>query len=287
MNEVGKLLIEFQKDEITQSLLYERIAKSLKDENKKILENMALDERDHYERLKKYTGRDVFPQKYKLLKFFLLWKVFGLTFVIKLMEKGEERAREGYRKILSYIPEINKIFHDEEKHEKELTNMIDEKRLKYVSSMILGVSDAIVELTGAVAGLTFAFQNSELVGAAGMITGIAASLSMSVSEYLSQKSELEEGKSPISAAVYTGFAYIIAVFFLVIPFFIFEKVFLALGLSLLNALLIIALFCFFVSVVKEEAFKRNFFEMALLSFSVAGVSFVIGALARKFLGIEI
>lgn len=287
MEGLSSFILKFQEEEITQSLFYERIAKSLKGKNREVLEKIAMDEKDHYERLKRYTGKDVSPKKLKLLKFFLLWKMFGLTFIIKLMEKGEEKAQEGYERFLPYIPDLDKIFRDEEEHERELMDMIDEKRLKYVSSMVLGISDAIVELTGAIAGLSFAFQNSELVGIAGMITGIAAALSMSVSEYLSQKSELEEGKSPLNAAIYTGFAYIIAVFFLVMPFFVLERVFLSLSLSLLNALFIIALFTFFVSIIKEKSFKKTFLEMALLSFSVAGISFLIGALARKFLGIEI
>lgn len=287
MEGLSSFILKFQEEEITQSLFYERIAKSLKGKNREVLEKIAMDEKDHYERLKRYTGKDVSPKKLRLLKFFLLWKMFGLTFIIKLMEKGEEKAQEGYERFLPYIPDLDKIFRDEEEHERELMDMIDEKRLKYVSSMVLGISDAIVELTGAIAGLSFAFQNSELVGIAGMITGIAAALSMSVSEYLSQKSELEEGKNPLNAAIYTGFAYIIAVFFLVMPFFVLEKVFLSLSLSLLNALFIIALFTFFVSIIKEKSFKKTFLEMALLSFSVAGISFLIGALARKFLGIEI
>ncbi|MDK2871411.1 MAG: hypothetical protein PWQ16_763 [bacterium] len=287
MDALKGIILKFQEDEITQSLFYERISRSVKGKNRQVLKDMAKDEMDHYERLKKYTGQDISPNRFRLFAYFLLWKIFGLTFIIKLMEEGEEKAQEGYKKILSSIPEIEEIFQDEEKHEKELMEMIDERRLKYISSMILGVSDAIVELTGAIAGLTFAFQNSELVGAAGMITGIAAALSMSVSEYLSQKSEKEEGKSPFSAALYTGFAYIVAVFFLVFPFFVFVNVFLSLGLSLINALFIIALFTFFVSVVKEEPFKGSFIEMALLSFSVAAISFAIGALARRFLGIEI
>lgn len=287
MEGLSSFILKFQEEEITQSLFYERIAKSLKGKNREVLEKIAMDEKDHYERLKRYTGKDVSPKKLRLLKFFLLWKMFGLTFIIKLMEKGEEKAQEGYERFLPYIPDLDKIFRDEEEHERELMDMIDEKRLKYVSSMVLGISDAIVELTGAIAGLSFAFQNSELVGIAGMITGIAAALSMSVSEYLSQKSELEEGKSPLNAAIYTGFAYIIAVFFLVMPFFVLERVFLSLSLSLLNALFIIALFTFFVSIIKEKSFKKTFLEMALLSFSVAGISFLIGALARKFLGIEI
>ena len=34
--------------------------------------------------------------------------------------------------------------------------MINDERLQYISSMVLGINDALVELTGAPAGFTFA-----------------------------------------------------------------------------------------------------------------------------------
>ena len=55
--------------------------------------------------------------------------------------------------------------------------------------MVLGLNDALVEFTGALAGYTFALQNTLLVAMTGLITGVAASLSMATSEYLSTKSE--------------------------------------------------------------------------------------------------
>jgi VIT1/CCC1 family predicted Fe2+/Mn2+ transporter len=50
---------------------------------------------------------------------------------------------------------------------------------------------------------------------------------------------------------------------------------------------IIALFNYYISVAKDEPFKRRFFEMASLSLGVAGLSFVVGLLIREFLGVEI
>jgi VIT1/CCC1 family predicted Fe2+/Mn2+ transporter len=85
----------------------------------------------------------------------------------------------------------------------KLISLIDEERLKYVSSMVLGLNDALVELTGALTGLTLALQNPRLIAIVGFITGIAASMSMAASEYLSTKQEDTE-KNPLKASVYTG-----------------------------------------------------------------------------------
>ncbi|MGB3995667.1 MAG: VIT1/CCC1 transporter family protein, partial [Acetomicrobium sp.] len=176
-----------------------------------------------------------------------------------------------------------KILQEEEEHEQALLDLIDEERLKYTSSIVLGLNDALVELTGTLAGLTFALANSKVVGLAGLITGIAASLSMAASEYLSQKSEKTE-KHPLKASMYTGTAYVITVMLLIFPFFATSSPYTALIWSMANALLIIAFFTFFVSVVKSTSFKLMFTEMAALSFGVAAVSFVIGSFANRFLG---
>jgi VIT1/CCC1 family predicted Fe2+/Mn2+ transporter len=209
--------------------------------------------------------------------------LFGITFTLKLMELNEDRAQKKYKKFLTLLPDAEEVLKEEEKHEQALLDLIDEERLKYTSSIVLGLNDALVELTGTLAGLTFALANSKIVGLAGLITGIAASLSMAASEYLSQKSE-EGDAHPLKASVYTGVTYIITVALLIFPFFVSSSVYAALAWSLVNALIIIALFTFFVSVVRSVSFKPIFTEMALVSFGVAAVSFVVGSIANKLLG---
>ena len=53
---------------------------------------------------------------------------------------------------------------------------MDEER-DYSSSVVLGISDALIELTGILAGLTFALQDMELIALSGLVTGVAASVS--------------------------------------------------------------------------------------------------------------
>jgi VIT1/CCC1 family predicted Fe2+/Mn2+ transporter len=164
--------------------------------------------------------------------------------------------------------------------------MIDEERLKYIGSVVLGLNDALVELTGTLAGLTFALQNARLVAVAGLITGIAAALSMAASEYLSTKTEGGE-KNPLRASIYTGITYIFAVSVLIFPFLIFKNPYFSLGWALTGAIILILLFTFYFSVVREVSFKRRFGEMLAICLGVATLSFLIGLLVRQFLGINI
>ena len=164
--------------------------------------------------------------------------------------------------------------------------MINEERLEYMGSVVLGLNDALVEFTGALAGFTLALNDSKLIALTGSITGIAAALSMASSEYLSTKSDKDPGKHPVKAAIYTGIAYVITVVALVAPFVLISSPVIALCVMLMMALLIIAFFNYYYSVARNESFKRRFTEMAALSFSVAAISFLIGYLLKTFTGIE-
>jgi VIT1/CCC1 family predicted Fe2+/Mn2+ transporter len=164
--------------------------------------------------------------------------------------------------------------------------MIDEEKLRYVGSIVLGLNDALVEFTGALAGFTFALQSSRLVAVTGMIMGFAASLSMAASEYLSTKSE-SGGKNPVKASVYTGSIYMLTVFLLVLPYLLFSNVYVSLAVTLLNAIIIIFMFTFYISVAKDLSFKNRFLEMASISLGVSALTFAIGYVMKTVFGVQI
>lgn len=281
-----KDFIRFQRNEITESILYERLSSIEKDaDNSRTLKLIAAEEKSHYNILKKYTGKDVAPDYKRIARFYFLARTLGLTFAIKLMESGEENAHCNYEKYVN-IPDLQRLAREEEVHERKLIALINEERLEYMGSVVLGLNDALVEFTGALAGFTLALSDSRLIALTGSITGIAAALSMASSEYLSTKSEGDEKKHPVKAAVYTGIAYLITVVALVTPFILISNVIIALGVMLSMALIIIGLFNYYYSVARGESFRKRFTEMAVLSFSVAGISFLIGYLLKTFTGID-
>jgi VIT1/CCC1 family predicted Fe2+/Mn2+ transporter len=278
-------ILTAQKNEITEHFIYDKLSRSIKDpHNKKVLKHISKDELKHYNFWKRYTHENVKPDLLKIWKYFLISRIFGITFGIKLMERGEEKAQITYNKISMSVPEAKSIVKDEDEHEKQLINLIDEERLRYIGSMVLGLNDALVELTGTLAGLTFALQNTRLVAMAGLITGIAASLSMASSEYLSTRSE--GAQNPFKAAVYTGSAYILTVLFLIFPYLLFKNFYFCLGFTVLNVLVVIFIFTFYISVAKDISFRSRFSEMALISLGIAALTFCIGFLVRIFFNIE-
>lgn len=279
-------LIKDQQDEINAHHIYALVADFIKDEhNSEIIRRISKDELKHYRRIKEITKAEIKPQKGKIRFFAFLIRVFGITFGIKLLEKDESNAIADYTKIGENIGFMNEIIEDEQRHENELIGMLDEERLNYMGSIVLGLNDALVELTGALAGFTFAFQNTRLIALTGLITGISASFSMAASEYLATRHE--GGENAFKSSIYTGMAYIFTVIFLVLPFLIIKNPFTSLGVTIGVAVLIIFLFNYYVSIAKGYNFRKRFFEMAFISIGVAGVSFLIGVLVKKFIGIEI
>jgi len=286
-SEVHKTLATYQQIEITEYYLYKNLAKLVKEEeNRQVLEQIAEDERRHAQDWQKYTNLDIKPKKWDIFKYTLISRVFGFTFGIKLMERGEQNAQANYERLRDQVPEIDNWIREEEIHEQKLLAMLDEERLRYVGSVVLGLNDALVELTGALAGLTLALRDVKLIALTGLITGIAASLSMAASEYLSTRTE-ETQKQPLRAAIYTGIAYVITVMLLVLPYLLIPNYILDLGITLAIAVLIIAAFNYYVSVAKDEPFRARFLEMAGISLGVAALSFIIGYFIRQWLGVDV
>jgi len=277
----------FQKNEITEHHIYKNLAKKVDGvKNRRVFAQISEDELRHYHVWKKYTGREVEPDRFKIWLYSMIALLFGFTFAVKLMEGKEQNAQQEYERVANMGVEIDGLIKDEEEHEQALIAVLDEERLQYTGSIVLGLNDALVELTGALAGLTFALQNTRLVALTAVITGFAAALSMASSEYLSTKTEAGV-KSPVKASIYTGVAYIIAVAVLIVPYLVLNDIYLSLALAFAGAFVVIALFNFYVSVAQGVPFRSRFLEMAGLIVAVSGISFLAGLGIRYFFGVEV
>ena len=282
------IIKKMQQNEITESAIYKKISKFAKgEENRKTLARLSDEELAHSEIWKSYTGTNMKPQKAKVLRFTLIARILGFTFAVKLMEKGEKNAQSEYELLEKEVPESVFIREQEEEHESALLEMLDEESLQYVGSMVLGLNDALVELTGSLAGFAFALQNTRLIALSGLIVGISATFSMASSEFLAARSEGR--KDALKSCAYTGVAYLITVIILILPFLLFPtgQYIPALLCMLGCVILIIASFTYYTSVAKDQPFKRRFFEMALISVGVALLSFLVGILAKSLLGVEV
>lgn len=281
-------IFRYQREEATGAILYDILAKREKNpRNREVLERIAHDERMHAAVWGRYSGRQAKPLRCRIFLYTLVSYLLGFTFILKRMERDEDLTQDEYADLVAEIPEMRDIIDQEDRHEKELHDMLDEERLRYVGSMVLGLNDALVELTGTIAGLTFALQDNRLVALAGIITGVSATLSMAASNYLAQRAD--GNADAVKSSLYTGVAYLVTVVLLVLPYLLFPRhaYFGALAAMLAVVILIILFFNYYVSVAKSQPFLRRFGEMAGISLGVAAISFGIGLLAKHLLNVDV
>lgn len=288
-----------QQRELTDHELYLKLAKRQKDEhNREIMKRIAQDELRHYHFWKKLSGVDVKVNRRQLNFYYFLSIVFGITFAVRLMERGEHKTQEIYNELQGKVENIDKLIKDETEHEEMLIDAFNEEKLNYVGSMVLGLNDALVELTGTLAGLTFGLADAKIVAFSGLIVGIAASLSMASSEYLAKKQEESTSKA-LKSSLYTGVAYIVTVILLILPYLLMPNkvfdifglnvpsIYLSLAITLFVVVFIILIFNFYISVAKRLDFKKRFFEMVVISLGVALLSFLVGYVVKILFGIDV
>ncbi|MGD0340467.1 MAG: VIT1/CCC1 transporter family protein [Bacteroidales bacterium] len=282
---INKYAATAQRTEITEHYIYMRLANSCRDEkNAKVLRKIGEQEMMHAQFWKSKTDQDIKPDRLRIIRTVFFARILGMTFVLKQMEKREGTGSKQYSELSTVIPELEQFSNEEKEHEKVLLAMLDEESLQYVGSIVLGLNDALVELTGSLAGFTLALGDTKLISLAGLVTGISAALSMAASDYLSSKAEGNARAK--KSAFYTGISYLITVMLLILPFLLMKSKYGALTITLLTAVFIIFCFNYYISIAKDLSFRQRFLEMTFISLGVAAFSFFIGYLLKIFLGVD-
>jgi len=271
------LLLKAQQEEATEALLYRKLAEKAEGEAKEVLERIAEDEERHYLTLKEHTGRDVEPNRRKVALYLFLARLLGVSFVLSLMEFLEAKAVSAYREL-----GLEELAEDEERHEKELLSLLQGE--DYLWAVILGLNDAIVELSASLVGLAFSFNNNLLTAFAGFVVGFSASLSMALSAFFSAR---ESGQDPYKAALYTGIAYITTTAFLILPYLLTPSPLTASALMVAVIAIVLSLYSFYRVVVKGGSFWKEFLLHLTLALAVSALSFAVGQLLKLYLGVEV
>jgi len=277
-----------QQNEINDHALYLALAQKEKEPaNRALFEKIAAEELGHYRFWVQITNREL-KASGMLVRFYLLMvTVFGTSFALKLVERREKGAEAFYRSLFDAYPQARQIYRQEHEHEHELIGMLRDEKLLYAGAVVLGMNDALVELTGTLSGIALAFDHALAVGITGAIMGIAASLSMAGSSYLEARENPDASIRAGMYAAYTGIAYFLTTLLLVLPFFVLDGIVPALASMFVGAFVSIILYNFYVAVAKDDSFVRRTSQMLLITFGVALISFAIGYAVHRYLGIDI
>ena len=278
-------------DEYTDHLVYHRLALREKDNAKKnILEQLSKQEEDHY-RFWNGLIEDHSPRiKHGVIAFVIVLRyLFGLTFVVKFLERHEEKVIDEYKAVLTSFQGktrkyLERMIKEEEKHENYFISQINEGVVKYLGFIVLGLADAIIEISGVHAGFLGVTSSTRMAGVAGLVVGFAAAISMGAAAYLQAKQDTT--RNPLTSAFITGVSYILAVTLLALPYFLTGDMIQAFIASLVMALLLTAYFTFYSAILFDRSFGGEFFESAALTLGTAVATYFFGELLGRLFGIH-
>lgn len=292
-NELSDIAFKSAADEYTDYAVYKRLSLS-RFENKKFsgtLKRLAGMEYRHYVFWKKYCpGRKPEISGFTVYLISLIRYVLGVTFAVRYLERNEAKTIKKYRDVAHMIPAkdkkpFNQMIADEEEHEVDFANEFDEPHIKYISFIVLGLADALVEIAGIHAGSLGIYNSTELAGFAGIVAGAAASIAMASAAYAQAKTGFK-GSATISA-IYTGVSYFLTAVVLATPYFLTKIMVDALGISLFFAVILIAFISFYGSVISGSAFRKDFIEITAIMFGATVALYLLGTAIRYFAGIII
>jgi VIT1/CCC1 family predicted Fe2+/Mn2+ transporter len=281
----------FCNDEHFDSVVYGALADIEQHaQRKELLRTLADTEEAHAVFWKEISGEEARPAntlKIRLLK--MMRRVAGLTFTMKFLELHEGEVVEHYRRWLPMLSDdrrkrLDVIMKDEEEHERYFMSQVDEAIVRYIGFVALGLSDAIIEITGVHAGFLGVMGSTKVAGIAGLVVGFAACISMGVAAYLKAKSESR--KSPLTSALITSVSYLAAVICLATPYFLTHSMAVAFGVSTAFAVAMSMAFTFYVSVVNETRLGRELIENTTLLLGTAVATYFFGELIGSIFGVR-
>jgi len=290
--ELVKLAAESAQDEYADHSVYLALARRERNPVfKKALEEIGNGEQSHYEFWRTYAPDvKVSARRARMVVIVVLRLILGLTFTLKLLERHEGKLHERYKKLAEYIPaadmaRFQAMMDSEEKQEDLLIGQIKDNRVKYMSFIVLGLADAVVEISGIHAGSLGIYGETKLAGLAGIIAGLAASIAMASAAYAQAKQGFE-GSAKWSA-IYTGVSYMITAVLLALPYFLTKDMGVALGTSLVIGVILVAAMTFYDTVISGRRFMRQFVEISGIILAASLALFIIGTVVGQVLGIRI
>lgn len=292
--DLSDIAFESAKDEFTDFAVYKKLAE-LRFEKahgfSKTLSRLAGVEYRHYVFWKKYCPeRKPTVSKLKVYEIILIRLILGVTFSVRYLERNETNTIKKYKEVAGLIPRkdlkrFKEMIADEEEHERDFENQFKESHIKYISFIVLGLADALVEIAGIHAGSLGIYNSTELAGLAGIIAGAAASIAMSSAAYAQAKAGFK-GSAAISA-VYTGISYFVTAVILATPYFLTKIMLNALLASLAFAIVLIAFISFYGAVISGAAFKKDFIEITAIMLGATIALYLLGTAIRYFTGMTI
>lgn len=318
--------IKFYRDEITDMEFYRRLARRTDDEdfrNSLIrLSDIELEHSKFWKEELERSGANIRKIKYaraKVLFLMFVRLIIGPYLTVRLLEHGEINTVESYsafanslEKGSKFREKLERIIREEIEHEEIFENRMEktESNIERNRDVIYGISDGLVEVLAAIAGLTAIIVNNLDIALGGMVVGIGGAISMSLGAYLAKNSETEyriselrksslfnrkkrsdkeisdyEGKSKQSALNVGGF-YVVGALIPILPYVFMER-----HLALITSIILVGLSQGFANAIVALSMNIKILKMslkaALLSLLAAAATFSVSEFFHLFFHISL
>ncbi|WP_203227579.1 VIT1/CCC1 transporter family protein [Calorimonas adulescens] len=202
MNEI-EMALGFYKEEFNAAKLYSYLSQIEKDEeNKKKFNELYQIEAEHVKFWYKFLKDRGYTLSERVSSFSLIWSKFlrsilGPRLYTSFLEMTESTSTETYYEFLTSVEmsdtereNLKKIIEDELDHENFFEGVQNALPVGNIRDFIMGMNDGIVELLGAVTGLSAVYPTNPLfVGINGLVVGLAGALSMAIGTFISVRSQ--------------------------------------------------------------------------------------------------
>jgi VIT1/CCC1 family predicted Fe2+/Mn2+ transporter len=201
---------DFYLDEINDYLTYKAMATHARDENiRRNIARIAEMEKWHAGFWQEILAahNQPLPQgginRARLCWLNLLRVFINPVLILSLLELGEASAMRHYLDFYRHAPlsetekaRLKRIILDELEHETFFKQTAKALGVSNLRDFVLGMNDGLVEILGAVTGLSAVYpDNPLLVAVSGLIVGIAGALSMGIGAFISVRSQRQVNES--------------------------------------------------------------------------------------------
>ena len=327
VNSDSMLIKDFYQDEITYKEFYTRLSYRSKNNSfKDKLLFLASVEDTHSKFWKRRMERagtsseKIRPKKLRISMLLFLTRIIGKSLTINLLERGEVESIRKYRDYLEVIQEtdeqekLKKIIEDEISHESVFNEMSPDRDsyLDKIQAFIYGMSDGLVEVVAAMAGLTAIISNNFIIAMSGMVIGVGGTISMTLGAYLSKSSETEfrvgnmrrlnllrnesetklqgkiekEQKRSSESALTTGISYISGAAFPIIPF-LFPLGLMSLIIAVILVATVQAISNAIIAIALNISILKSALRASMLSLGAAAITYAIGFIFHFYFHIYI
>ena len=278
--EIKELIVEAQRNEVTEYHIYKSLARQARSQtNQKLLEQIALEELEHYRFWMTYSD-EVDPVWWKVNLYIFLSRVFGFVFALKLMERREQIAEKKYLEISKFIPEVSKIAGDEKGHEMLLLNMVTDSRLKGMGTWIISVNLVVFSLICVIFALTVYLPYPRQVASIGMMSIIAvASADLFMMLFLKNNQSL--GNDLIKKGIVRFVSGIVIGALMLIPFILAMDGYSALALSTAVAFFVSLVLNYQFAVVSDQKGFQRIGRIFLVTLLMASIGLAIGLVLQQ------